>query len=167
VLSYGADDDSIDAESPEHRDDEWDDSVDPRVGSKKWMAPTPGATGRAVDEDFAANAPHRRAQKQERIDHRLQRQARTAVADVCRACLVELRRRDPDATGRMSVLFEATAASGRARVHHPSIGTVVDLDDPDFERCVLERSARVRFDFAGEASVRVTYPFLPDVARAP
>jgi hypothetical protein len=135
---------------------EWVDPDNRRVlGRSEWMADLPDTQEQAIDQELddsepAQVYPPRMQMRRAGID---------AAAEVVSDCFDGLRRRQPDARGRISVVFELRSGGGRAQLHEPSISRNIRLDDPAFESCVVDGLAGTTFASEEEASMRVEYPF--------
>ena len=149
-------DDASMADAHPHR---WNDPVNQRVlGQKKWMAKLPDAEQEAIEETLDQPRPKRYPfdmdVRQQSVDR-----ARTLVYD----CFDALRRRQPQATGRLTIAFDLQVVGGQAQVQNPAIPTNHKLGEPGFEACILDGLARISYPAQGDGTMQVEYPFLFEV----
>ena len=130
------------------------------LGPNGWMAPVDPQENERIDQVFEES-------RAARYDPNLNDAGRAASVAVARqtvtACFDAFKRRRPDASGRIVVMWTAGAATaGQGRITNPRLGTNYQLQDAAFESCIVNGLRNQRFDSDAGDPIEVEVPFFFD-----
>lgn len=137
----------------------WVDPVNQKVlGEPSWMAEPPKEMAERVE---AALAERRDNPEERRLENLDRRSAIDAVGALVTACVEAVRERNPEAYGRVSVVFDFETSGEFGTVTRGRVGRVWKLDDdPDFVSCVEADLQGLTFEARTDsARATVEYPF--------
>jgi hypothetical protein len=128
------------------------------LGPESWMAELPEEEREDIDQQLDEPPP-----KQFPLDLGVRREGIEVAKAVVFDCYDALQTRQPGRTGRIVVSFDVVATGSEAALRNVDVPTNLDLEDPQFESCIIDGIEGLRVPASEDGEMHVEYPFLFDL----